>query len=287
MRLDLSVGPAHLQLAPEIGGGIASLSVAGVPILKPWSGRLEDGPFALAANILVPFSNRVSGGGFEWAGKTYALPANTSEPLPIHGDAFQKPWTLHKRHADSLTLVLANGQIGPFYYSAQAKYTLSETSLCMALTVENNGALTLPFGCGLHPQFPRDDQTRLAFTAQRIWVNNAQHLPSHLLDLNEVPDLDFKNGRALPDDMINNAYAGWDGVAHIQQGPGAVRVKLTGSDLFSTAMIFSPGAKADFVSFEPVSHPIDAFHLKGYPGLVALAPHACLSASMTLEWSAP
>ncbi|MGA9658333.1 MAG: aldose 1-epimerase [Asticcacaulis sp.] len=283
-QIALTIGDAHLDVVPALGGGIAGLSVAGRPVLKPWSGHLDDGPFALAANILVPFSNRVSGGGFEWEGKTYALPANTNEPLPIHGDAFQKPWDLHDRDSNSLTLILKNGQFGPFYYTAQIKYTLNETSLTIALSVENTGTVALPFGCGLHPQFPRDDQTRLAFNAQRIWFNNAEHLPSHELELSASPSLNFKDSRPLPNDMINNAYTGWDGVTHIQQGQNAVSIKLTASKILSTAMIFSPNAKADFFSFEPVSHPIDAFHLAGYPGLVALAPNDSLSASVIVAW---
>lgn len=56
---------AALELVPEMGGGIARLDVARedgamLPVLRPWSGNPKDGPFALACNILVPFSNRIS-----------------------------------------------------------------------------------------------------------------------------------------------------------------------------------------------------------------------------------
>ena len=57
---------ARAGVVPGMGGGIARLDVRAAdggfrPLLRPWSGRTVDGPFALASNVLVPFSNRISG----------------------------------------------------------------------------------------------------------------------------------------------------------------------------------------------------------------------------------
>lgn len=93
-RIVLDNGNARLELVPALGGGIARLDVrhpngALFPVLRPWNGRMEDGPFALGCNVLVPFSNRISGGGFEHDGAFHPVPANLrGEPLPIHGTAF-------------------------------------------------------------------------------------------------------------------------------------------------------------------------------------------------------
>ena len=54
-------------------------------------------PFALACNLLAPFSNRISG-GFDWRGsrRIELAPNLRGESLPIHGDAFQRPWEVAK-----------------------------------------------------------------------------------------------------------------------------------------------------------------------------------------------
>ena len=61
----IKAGPAELTLAPSLGGGIARLDVNSKPVLRPWLGN-ESEVFSLANNILVPFSNRISSGGFFW-----------------------------------------------------------------------------------------------------------------------------------------------------------------------------------------------------------------------------
>ncbi|EWH01852.1 aldose epimerase family protein [Halomonas sp. BC04] len=41
---------------------------------------------------LLPWSNRISAGGFDWRGQHYPLAGNLAgEPLPIHGDGWQRP----------------------------------------------------------------------------------------------------------------------------------------------------------------------------------------------------
>ena len=62
--ITLTAGPSKAKIIAEMGAGLASLSVDEKPVLRPCSGRVQDGPFALACNLLAPFSNRISGGGF-------------------------------------------------------------------------------------------------------------------------------------------------------------------------------------------------------------------------------
>ena len=71
----LSTATAQLDLVPKLGGSIARLDVGGRPVLRPWHGY-EDDLFSLACNVLVPFSNRISGTGINWGGSFYAIGAN-------------------------------------------------------------------------------------------------------------------------------------------------------------------------------------------------------------------
>lgn len=281
----LSQGPAKLVLAPSLGGAIARLEVAGRPVLRPWNGDVGN-PFSLAHNVLVPFSNRISGGGINWNGEHHPIEANLlGEAYPIHGDGFQRYWSIEETSADSAKLVLETGRIGPFQYRAEQIFRLTQNGLKVALTLMNTGLQTLPFGCGFHPWFPRSSATRLSFAAKSVWMENADHLPAGNLNLDETPDLNFRSAQPLPDGLLNNGYTDWRGPALITQGADHVSVRVTASENLSTAIVYSPNPKANFFCFEPVSHPVDAFNLNGHPGLVPLAPCQSMQTWMEISWS--
>lgn len=277
--ITLTAGMAKAQILPDMGGGLAGLWQDGRPILRPWSGNRDDGPFALACNLLLPFSNRISH-GFTFDGHHHPIAPNLpGETFPIHGDAFQRPWTHHSTQVTA-DLSLTYGSIGPFLYEAQARYALTDTALTITLTLTNRAALTLPYGIGLHPWFPRDATTRLQFHATGYWPENANHLPATQAPLPLTNP--WERPAPLPDHWINQGFSGWDGHARITQGPDTISLTATG---LSTALLYSPSATAEFFCFEPVSHPVDAHNLPGQPGLAPLAMGASLTASLTLTWA--
>jgi aldose 1-epimerase len=280
----IEAGQARLQLAPALGGGIARLDVGGRPVLRPWN-RDETDPFSLACNVLVPFSNRISRGGIDWNGRHYPLEPNLSgEAFPIHGDGFQRAWAAQVGGA-SARLTLENGSFGPWQYRAEQQFSLTETAMTVALAVTNTGLDPLPFGCGFHPWFPRNADTRLAFEAAAVWMEDERHLPTHARHLEAAPDWNFATARPLPDTLINNGYTGWHGPATITQGDDAMSCSVQASDNLDTALIYSPDETADFFCFEPVSHPVDAFHWAQHPGLTELRPQETLRAQMRISWS--
>jgi len=281
---DLKAGVARVVIAPELGGGIAHLEVGDRPVLRPWDGDASN-PFTLASNILAPFSNRISQGGFDWAGESHAVEANlTGEAFPIHGDGFQKAWSISQSGSQA-QLMLLNGDIGPWRYRAVQDIELSETALEIMLTLTNTGPDSLPFGCGFHPWFPRNAGTRVSFDAKAVWLENEQFLPTQKLYLRDAAEWCFGTKRPLPAGWINNTFSNWEGTARIYQNQDAYPCLIQASENLSTAIVYSPGENTDFFCFEPVSHPVDAFHLSGSPGLKELAPHQSLKASMKISWN--
>jgi aldose 1-epimerase len=284
--LKLTRGDANLVIAPELGGGIARLDIAGKPALRPWSAKENDGPFALASNILVPFSNRISGGGFSFRGERYQIaPNREGEQFPIHGDGFQKPWTISGHDENSATLTLENGNIGPFQYCAEQVFSLTEDSLRIDLTVTNRGKKTLPFGCLFHPWLPRNEQTRLEFLARGVWLEDSTHLPTTHLDIEKNPDWNFSIARNFPDRGLNNAWTKWNGSARIMQGDEFVPLTVTASPSLDCAIVYTLNPDCDFFCFEPVSHVVDAHNQPGMPGLSLLEPGQSMTAWMKLEWA--
>ncbi|MFN3171719.1 MAG: aldose 1-epimerase [Hyphomicrobiales bacterium] len=283
--LNLTAGDAKLRLHPEMGGGIAGLWVGDKPILRPWSGKEEDGPFALASNILVPFSNRIDG-GFTFEDMYHPMAKNMdADPLAIHGDGFQKDWAVVSADENEAVLHLSNGAFGPFAYEARQTFSLTGDTLTNTLTMTNRAAIALPFGGGFHPWFPRTEETRLQASAPDHWPEGEGSLPATASPQPPPDDFDFSDGKPLPDRWINCAFSNWDGKARISQGEGAVSVSLT-SETLTTAIIYSPEPNCGFFCFEPVSHPVNAHNLPGMPGLKVLQPGESLAFEMSLDWGA-
>ena len=80
------------------------------------------------------------------------------------------------------------------------------------------------------------------------------------------------------DDWIDNGFTGWNGEAAIEWPEHGLRVTLSARDSAPGAeaptafcLVYRPPA-GDAFCFEPITHPIDAFHLDERPGLRVLAP---------------
>jgi len=285
--LTLCAGAARLVLAPKLGGAIARLDRGERPVLRPWSGDHAMGEFALASNILVPFSNRISGGGFSWNNKRCNIEPNfAGEQFPIHGDGFQKPWRILSHTDETATLLLEKGSIGPFEYRARQDFLLTSSGLRIELKLTNTGPEALPFGCGFHPWFPRDAETKLQFCARGVWIKDKDNLPGEHLSLADYPAWDFGASRPLPAHLVDNPWSDWDGTARIKQGPAFASLELTACDALNCAIVYSHDADCGFFCFEPVSHPVDAHNMAGLPGLEVLAPGQSMSVWMQMEWGA-
>ena len=282
--IDLVAGPAKLTLAPDLGGGIAGLWFDDRPVLRPWSGNVGDGPFALASNVLVPFSNRIEN-GFTFDSVHYPMAPNLEgDPFAIHGDGFEKPWQPVSQGADKVRLRFGEGEVGPFRYEAEQSFSLTETGMQVSLTMVNRASIPLPYGGGFHPWFPRDENTRLQVNVLGHWPEDDRHLPT-TRSPQDVPEAyDFSQSMPLPGSWINAGFSQWDGTARIDQGESAVPVVLISTTL-TTAIIFSPDSDCGFFCFEPVSHPVNAHNLPGLPGLVVLQPGESYSLDMALRWA--
>lgn len=244
------------------------------------------GPFALGCNILAPFSNRISGGGFSHDGVFHPLAPNIAgEPYPNHGNALSSAWMVVQHSSAEAILSLRSDGPGPFRYAAQLVYRLTDGSLLAELSLANLGPDALPFGGGFHPWFVRTPRTRIRFAADGVWTETHDHLPDRYLDLDAAPGHDHRAGRRLADGFINVAYAGWNGIAEIEWPEAGMGLTLTADNPLRVLVLYTPGRDAGFFSLEPVSHTVDAHNRSGC-GVVApavLAPGESLALTMRLR----
>lgn len=267
--IELEDNLTQLTLAPAVGGSLVNWTVraTGQPLLRPSDeAALNTGlPGKLACYPLAPWSNRVAQGGFDNPGGWLALTPNSPlDPLPIHGSAWQQAWEVVSQTADEVVLAVACET--PFAYRAEQRFRLRGGELSIQLRVTHLAEDAAWHGLGLHPYLPRRPGTRLQAKASQVWMSDASKLPTGLAP---VPaEWDFTQLKGLPQGLVDNGFCQWDGHCRIEQPElgYALECQASGADYF---LLFCPPGLG-FFCIEPVSHPVNAHHLPGRPGLKLL-----------------
>ena len=116
--LSINDGVAEAIVVPDLGAGLASYDLVGesgrTSLFRPCHDLPRAGPFDLANNLLVPWSNRISGNGFRFDGQFHHLVPNVpGERFPIHGNGFSSRWLIEHATADAAEFSLrADGPAG-------------------------------------------------------------------------------------------------------------------------------------------------------------------------------
>jgi len=76
--LTLASADARLVLAPALGGSVVAWSVGDTPVMRHSPPDAVE-PLALACFPLVPFSNRIGLGRFDWLGSAHRLPVGVGD----------------------------------------------------------------------------------------------------------------------------------------------------------------------------------------------------------------
>ncbi len=275
------------EVLPVVGGGLSRLDWHGGGALRQVLRAAATGqglPLPTTSQMacfpMLPWCNRVGGGGFQYGGRFVALaPNRAGEPFPIHGDGWQYPWDVASSSDHAATLTLDRSSGAPFAYTARLHYQLDGSTLRVELEVRNAGDCALPFGLGLHPWLPRTDTVKLRAPARATWRRGSDGLPDFPISI--PPDWDFSDFKALPADSIDQIFSGWNGQADIAWDDLRLSIKADTRYI----IVYAP-AGANFFAVEPLSHAINGHNLAGGPegnGLVALAPGDSLSKHISFE----
>lgn len=277
---ELRAGALRLALRPDLGGCIAGLWHHGVPVLQ----STEPGQLAsvrqAACYPLVPYSNRIAQGRFDWHGRHYELAPNFDDsPHPLHGTGWQSRWQVQAPQGPAgpaevaLTLEHRADEGWPFDFSARQLFQLSPTTLRCELEVTNLSPRAAPMGLGWHPWFPRRTRSRLHVECTGRWEIDALKLPTQLVP---QPGVDADVAHLAYD----HDFEGWSGPARIRDE----RFALTLRSSLARLVICTPADAARF-AVEPVSHVRNAINQPAPSalGLVTLQPGQSRHAWMTLE----
>lgn len=283
----------HLGLVPSLGGSVAAWQLdrpqGRLDVWRPWDGATPD-LYQLASFPMVPWSNRISGGGFTHGERFHPMrPNRVGEPYPIHGDGWLQPWQITQPGADTLVMTLRSHCFdgNPHDYQAVQTFRLVDGGLDQTLQVRHLGKEPLPYGLGVHPWFPRAAATRITAPVQGVWLGGKDPLPvAHTHDF--PAGWNLNEGVQANGPLIDNGYTGWGGKACIAWPELGLQLTATMPDFDRDGgaaqhfcLIYRPPQGLAFC-FEPITQPIDAFHLPQSPGLRVLQQDEQFS--LKIQW---
>lgn len=289
----LAAGCNLVQACPAIGGAIAAFRHGGYDILRPSPQPVETDSSVrqFSCYPLVPYSNRINRGRFDWDGRSYQLARNFGDhPHPLHGIGWQRAWRVVEATANTLAMELTHApgndaDSWPFAFHAVQTLALNDNGLACTLSVENRGDQDCPAGLGWHPYFVRTPECMLQFDAESVWRNDADHLPAQAIPLPAA--WNFAQARSTEDLSVDNCFAGWGGRARIQWPERRLQARLDASATLDHLVLFTAPDKP-FIAIEPVSHRNDAINGcldAGCKPMARLAPGETMHASMRISIS--
>lgn len=268
-RIAMETDKALVEVLPQLGGAIAAFDLkaksGAIPILRRWTGEPGD-PRTVASSPLVPWFNRISGGGITFDGTFYPMEPNQPwDAFPIHGDAWYSRWDVVEISPSRIEMRFRSNAIPPFDYETRQVLSLAGSSFDMELSVTNRGDKRLPFGLGQHPWFVRTPGVTLKARATGVWLEQPPAFPEKVEPEPLPAKWDFTAAKGLPDDFIDNGFAGWDGRARIEWADRGVAVDVEADPAIHLYHVYSLGKDHEVFCFEPVTHENNAYAKPGGP----------------------
>lgn len=258
--LRLDAGLLSVGLVPEIGGSLAFFRMGGVDVMRTLTDerRRARDVLGVAMFPMVPYANRIAGNAFDFGGQTWQFSANNPpERFNVHGTGWHEPWKA-RREDGAITLHLEHrAPDEPYSYEATQRFVLTPERLAVSLHLTNRGAVPMPFGMGLHPWFDRDPDTEVRFAAGHFYMEGPEGVATERLKT--PPELDFAQGRVLPDTWRNNDYGGWSAEAEIRWPARGIGLRLAAEPVFGHLMLYADPERPYFC-LEPQSNAPTAFN---------------------------
>src|SRR5688572_20364185 len=283
IRLVDTARKTEVIVVPSFGNNSIEMKVNGKNIFWLPQASLADlkKKPAFAANpFLAPWANRLDHEGFYANGKHYALDANVKNyrtdqyKQPIHGlVAYSPEWKVIHMKGDATGAEVTSrleffrypdymAQF-PFAHTIEMTYRLQDGILEVATSVENHSTEAMPVSIGYHPYFrlhdaPRD-QWKVSLAARDHMVLSNQLVPT-----GETKPVQFSNPVSLAgtqlDDVFTGLIRGESGRADFSVEGVKEKISVLYGPKYPVAVVYAPAGR-DFICFEPMSGPTNAFNL--------------------------
>ena len=260
-QLTLTHGKWLVELMPQIGGSISRCAYDGQDMLRPAVPVAEG--FAEARDMssfpLVPFSNRIEHGRFEFNGESVHLPRNMGDhPHALHGQGWRRVWAVESEAPGQAVLAYDHeADTWPWRYVARQFFELSDDAMTLRLAVINMSDRPMPVGLGLHPYFLKTEGVSLTTGVTHQWESTNEQIPTQLVPLPQ--ELDFSRGLKIEGLDLDHCFTGWSRVATIDWPGRPYRLLMEGSPTLEYLVVYTPPGR-DFFCVEGVDNMINAFN---------------------------
>lgn len=275
--LQLRADEMRAALRPDLGGCLAGLWLADLPVLVSAEPAQLRTVRPCASYPLVPYSNRIGFCRFRWHGlDCTTVPNFDGSAHSLHGVGWQRPWRIvdHDYRSARLALRHPGDAHWPFAFDAEQRVELEPGSLHLHLSVTNTDGRPAPVGLGWHPYIPKRSRSRLHVEVTDRWEPDpATQLPTRRVAQSgidgDIGHLDF-----------DHCFAGWRGAARLRDEKLSLRL----SSSLPYLVVYTPPHKP-YYCVEPVSHVSNALQMADprAHGVQELASGASFEAWMRLD----
>jgi len=260
--ITLNDGVAEVVIVPSMGASILSYNTNIGSELRPIFRENLEAKNVLDSSYfpLVPFSNRIRNGSFNWQGKQIKLPLNNlPEKHAIHGHGWQSAWDIIEVSNNSLEMQYSHmADEWLFPYTVKQKITLQDGELAINLWLKNTGTAMMPAGLGLHPYFTRTTSSHLVTNIDKMWEVDEECMPTSITG---APRGLLSNaGMMINQNSLDNALVGFKQQATIAWPEWGMEANISTSSNCEFLVVYSP-KEEDFFCIEPVTHCTDAINL--------------------------
>ncbi len=270
-------------ILPEVGGALSFFKAQNTDILRPCSATETEANNS-ALFVMAPYSSFIANNTFTYFGITRKLfPNSPISKCALHGDIWRSKGEVVFQSSDKVQLkfIHTKDKGFPFPYTFYLTYSLNDQGLEISFKLENNSALPIPYGFGIHPFFVKDKSTKIMYNSTHVWYRGDDPILGHPY---RVPkELDFNEAKSLPRENLDISVGGWNGTAQITTDRYAVQINTDSS--FRHLILYSPKNK-NFYCLEPTTHTPDAFNLASRgivgTGIQSLGPHESTETSIQL-----
>ncbi len=189
----LASSAVELTVLPQRGARLHRLRVDGHDVLRtPSDARsYDDEPFFWGAFVMAPWCNRLTAEPAPFRGRRVDLPANFRDGSAIHGQVYERAWSVDGEGAYSIS---AGGNGWPWLYRVGLRLrVLAERTLRIEQSLTNISDEPMPGGVGIHPWFRSPVQ--VAVNGGAVHPTNSDRVPAEPA----AGRLDLRQPRELPD----------------------------------------------------------------------------------------
>jgi aldose 1-epimerase len=297
VRLADAAHKTEVIVVPSFGNNSVEMKVNGKNIFwfpPATLAEFKAKPVFSANPFLAPWANRLDHEGFYTNGKHYSLDAGLKNfrsdayKQPIHGLlSYAREWKVVDTRADENKAEVTSrleffrypdymAQF-PFAHTIDMTYRLQDGVLEVVTSIENLALEPMPVSVGYHPYFklhdaPRD-QWKVTVPARQQMILSSQLVPTGETKPVQITSPMPLAGTQL-DDVFTGLVRGESGRADFSVEGAKEKISVLYGPKYPVAVVYAPAGR-DFICFEPMSGPTNAFnlhHARKYQDLQTIAP---------------